>query len=724
MSKLDAALALAAQGFWVFPVKVNAKTPAISKWQVHATRDPARIAALFTQDFNIGIFTGKFGDDGALLVVDVDTKNGKDGRHALLELELQGFDLPDTATAQTPTGGFHHFFRVAAPLRQGADTLGKGLDTRSRGGYCVAAGSTIDGQAYVWLGDTPIAHAPQWLVDRCADRVRVRTESSAAAPVSVDATRALARARRYLAEDAPLATEGAAGDETTYKVACRLKDLGIESNDAVLLMNEHWNDRCSPPWDTNDLQQKVVNAYAYGQEPQGVASPEADFEPVAGIPVAEQNQQVGHPFDEMNKEYAFVVAGGGSHILWETTDAYGRWKLDHLATGTFHDKHAAKKIQFGKKLSPITKEWMEWPERRSYDGLVFMPQMQSPPRFYNLWRGFAVEPWPMDQEPTKEMTDALEKFLEHARDNVCRGEGALYQWLLGYFAHLVQRPWEKPLVSLVFRGAKGVGKNAIVERVGALLGGHFLLTSNRRYLIGNFNGHLENCLLFTLDEAFWSGDKQAEGTIKDLITGGTHVIEHKGKEPYTVDNRTRIAIIGNEDWLVPASHDERRFAVFDVGDGRKQDRAFFHSMRVGMEGGGYRLLLRHLLDYDLSTIDVNEAPSTSGLHDQKNASLNPFQSWWLSCLAEGRVTASDFGSEWPEQIECERFRNAYYRHATERKVSGWRPDDKAIGHELKKVCPIVAKGRVQAGYVYRFPPLDECRNAWSAFIQHEVKWEE
>src|SRR5690606_13114237 len=147
------------------------------------------------------------------------------------------------------------------------------------------------------------------------------------------------------------------------------------------------------------------------------------------------------------------------------------------------------------------------------------------------------------------------------------------------------------------RGGKGTGKNALVDRVGYLLGNHYLLTSNRRYLVGNFNGHLEHCLLFALDEAFWSGDKQAEGQLKDLITGSHHVIEHKGKEPYSVENCTRIVIIGNEEWLVPSSHDERRFAVFHVGDGRKQDRAFFQAMREGMERGGYRLLLRYLLDY-------------------------------------------------------------------------------------------------------------------------------
>ena len=36
-----------------------------------------------------------------------------------------------------------------------------------------------------------------------------------------------------------------------------------------------------------------------------------------------------------------------------------------------------------------------------------------------------------------------------------------------------------------------------------------------------------------------------------------------------------------------ATDDERRYAVFHLGEGRMQDRKFFHDMRVGMEQGGY-----------------------------------------------------------------------------------------------------------------------------------------
>ncbi len=725
MTKLESAIALAAQGFFVFPITPGAKQPPlIHDFPHNASRLPGVIADWWATwpEANIGISTSAFGEGDALLVVDVDTKKGKRGDATLLSHELDGRELPDTFTQHTPSGGRHLVYRVPSPVRQGTDVLGCGVDVRSKGGYVLGIGSSISDGVYQGLL-APLAAAPDWLVERCGARSRQSDgKSVGSVGVPVDAGRAVDAATRYLRDDAPVAVEGQGGDETTYKVAARVKDFGVDELDTVSILLTHWNDRCSPPWVGEELARKVHNAYAYGQEPRGVAAPEADFATpfTDSDPTPPANTQ--NPYEKLNQEYAFVLAGGGAHILWETVDATDRYRLEHLTMGAFHAKFAPQKMLVGRSEKPLSQLWIEWRQRREYDGLVFLPEQTAPPRFYNLWRGFAVEP-----AEQAEPHAAVEAFLDHARTNVCDGHEALFRWLIGYFAHLIQRPWEKPLVALVFRGGKGVGKNALIERIGALLGGHYLLTSNRRYLTGNFNGHLENCLLFALDEAFWSGDKQAEGTLKDLITGREHVIEHKGKEPYTVANKTRVVIIGNEEWLVPASHDERRFAVFDVGEGRKQDRAYFQAMREGLEQGGYRHLLRFLLDYDLSGIDLNAAPSTQGLIEQKQYTLAPLQQWWLDCLENGTVVGSEFPG-WPEEVDCERFRSALRRYVKERNIGSRLPDDRTIGRLLKKCAPGVVKRRLSKRddggqpYVYTIPALGEARLAWGDFIGHPTAW--
>lgn len=733
MSFLASALELAQYGFHVFPLIANSKLPAIEDFPNRATRDPEQIRKWWIdpvleleQPFNVGISTTRFGDNEGLVVVDVDNKDGKNGDEGILSLEFEGFSFPETFEQSTPTGGRHLVYRNKEAIRQGTSVLAKGLDIRSKGGYVVGAGSSLDGERYT-AKTIKIAECPGWIVDKIGTGIQKtspRTDTSSES-FGIAIERAEKRAIQYL-ESAPRAIEGDNGDHTTFKVASRLKDLGIpDVENCFRLLCEYWNPTCSPPWDPDELYAKVENAYRYGSNPVGIDAPEKQFEPVEIV----EAEKPLHPFEKINREFAFVLAGGGHHILWETTDAKGRYKLEHLNEITFHKKFAAENMDVGDgKFKPVTELWMRDKTRRSYDGICFRPGRDDIPKnWYNLWRGFAVKPQTPSMPVTKPAANSVTAFLDHTRDNICGGQEWLFKWLIGYFAHLIQRPWEKPLVALVFRGQKGVGKNAMLDRIGYLLGQHYLLSSNKRYLTSNFNGHLENCLLFVLDEAFWSGDKQAEGVLKDLITGQSHVIEHKGKEPYTVENCTRVCILGNEEWLVPATQDERRFAVFDVGDARKQDRTFFKNMREGMEAGGYSILLRYLMEYDLSKIDVNEAPKTDALLDQKISSLEPFHQWWHDCLTEGRLVGGDFGSGWIEEVERERFRSAFRRYVKDRQIKSRIPDDRTIGKALRGCLPkadlnVRKREGEETLSFYKLSSIGDARAAWEKYTGHSENW--
>ena len=80
-NKYAAALELAHAGFHVFPLVPNTKLPAIKDFTKRATDDPDQVAKWWEKnsEYNIGIATSKYANGRALVVVDVDTKNGKDG---------------------------------------------------------------------------------------------------------------------------------------------------------------------------------------------------------------------------------------------------------------------------------------------------------------------------------------------------------------------------------------------------------------------------------------------------------------------------------------------------------------------------------------------------------------------------------------------------------------------------------------------------------------------
>lgn len=274
---LDHALALAARGFRCFPLPSGAKAPPPKGWKDLATNDADKLAAIFADrpEANVGVATG-----AGLLVLDVDPKRG--GLQSLGALEMAGVDIGDTFTVDSANGGIHLYFRVEDEVRNSVDSPGPGLDLRGSGGYVVGPGSQVGGRPYRIRASFPLAPAvPQLVAGRhrappSADR------ADAEPPVRIEREVLQDRGRRYLRDHAPLAIEGSGGNTTTFKVACKLKDDGCDPALTLELMQEEWNERCSPPWPIDELKAIVGNAFEYGENRQGSSAPESAFGPVDG----------------------------------------------------------------------------------------------------------------------------------------------------------------------------------------------------------------------------------------------------------------------------------------------------------------------------------------------------------------------------------------------------------------------------------------------------------
>ena len=201
----ETALAAAARGWHVFPLRPDDKRPAFpdhpadactgtdrrcrdghTGWEQRATVDPDRIRRGWASTpYGVGIACGPSG----LVVVDLDVRktdqtppgcphpSARHGAEVFAALcEAAGQPVPlDTYTATTGRGGTHLYFRhpAAGPaLRNTAGDRGNGLgwlvDTRAHGGYVVAAGSTVAGRPYTIARDLPVADLPNWLAERLA----------------------------------------------------------------------------------------------------------------------------------------------------------------------------------------------------------------------------------------------------------------------------------------------------------------------------------------------------------------------------------------------------------------------------------------------------------------------------------------------------------------------------------------------------------------------------
>ena len=267
MGMLDAALAWAQRGFSVFPLRENSREPIYDGWPQMATRDEATIRKMWTdivlgteKDFNIGCLCTD------MVVVDVDIKKGKDGYNQYMQLG----GTWDTLVVQTTSGGWHLYFQGPDSSNAG---IASGVDIRSHNGYVVAPGSIIDNSPYVVVNDRSMTWVPP-TVEKLLSSPYQRSNTTME---TFDTPAAIEAAIGYL-QTTHVAVEGLRGDETTFITAARLvRELALSVPQAYQLMLEHWNPRCSPPWEPAELYAKVENAAAYGSAVQGVLSAENIF---------------------------------------------------------------------------------------------------------------------------------------------------------------------------------------------------------------------------------------------------------------------------------------------------------------------------------------------------------------------------------------------------------------------------------------------------------------
>ena len=440
----------------------------------------------------------------------------------------------------------------------------------------------------------------------------------------------------------------------------------------------------------------------------------------------------GYDLEEMNREYAFVLVGSKAIVIRENADAPIEQRIRYLTLDSFRqwslNRFTELRDHDGKvKTVTWAKRWLGSKNRRQFDGVEFHPNAHPDPAraggtpgYFNLWRGWSCQ-------PRKGGSYAV--FRDHLLTNVCGGDPALFQWVFGYFAHIFQRPRERLGVALVMRGGQGSGKTKVGEVIGSLIPAHYFLVDSERYLTGNFNAHMASCLLLQADEAVWAGDKQAEGRLKGWVTSTEQMVESKGIDPIRLKNYVRVIMTSNEDWVVPAGKDERRFCVLDVGQGSAQNTGYFAELDDELAAGGREALLADLLAFDLSSVDLRHIPRTAALLEQKIHSLDPIDGWWLDRLMAGAPTRKT--STWPTEIWTDLVRDDYFE-SSDRMGVRRKSAETVLGARLKKLVPRLLRVRRYCDtpdgsrrvWCYLLPTLSDCRASFETAIGQAMSWDD
>jgi len=258
---LQAALDYAQKGWPVFPCRID-KTPYTTEGVKESTTNLEKINYWWTKwpEANIALDVGAAG----MMVLDLDPG------HSMSQLEESIGSIPPTSLIQrTPRGGEHLFFELAEGeiIPPSASKLSPKVDVRSNNSYVLLSPSRTNDGEYTWEA----RGKPGFRSDLMAEKStgRIQREDHDTWIIEADLPENISKATEWLSGKAKLAIEGEGGDHITYATAAHLKSFGISKEKALELMNIYWNPQCSPPWDLDELSEKVENGYTYNTSPPG-----------------------------------------------------------------------------------------------------------------------------------------------------------------------------------------------------------------------------------------------------------------------------------------------------------------------------------------------------------------------------------------------------------------------------------------------------------------------
>lgn len=428
---------------------------------------------------------------------------------------------------------------------------------------------------------------------------------------------------------------------------------------------------------------------------------------------------------ELNERHAVIESYGGRCRVLESPDQDGERKNITLQTfDDFKNRYMNRKVSagFDRKTgrpieTPLGAWWLDHAARRQFHSITFEPGIESAPGVYNLWRGFAIK---------AEQGNKHQRYLDHVKENICNNDEAAFAYLLCWMARAIQKPNAPGGVAIVLRGGKGTGKTVFADVFGKLFGRHYWAVTDAKFIVGNFNAHLRDCVLLFGDEAFWAGDRKHESVLKGLITGRKLVIESKGVDAETANNNVHLIMASNSDWVVPTSYDERRFLVLDVAKTRQGDKTYFDAVMKEMEEGGYATLLHELQAMDLTNFNHYAVPNTEALQDQKLHSMEPYEEWWFGKLRDGHLQSAHPG--WTTPIAKDSLIEDYLAYA-QRISAGRRVTSTKLARFIQKCCSGLvqfsapyrgrdALGNPQVGSTawWQFPSLDSCRAEFATHV--------
>ena len=217
--------------------------------------------------------------------------------------------------------------------------------------------------------------------------------------------------------------------------------------------------------------------------------------------------------------------------------------------------------------SSFIKIWLSDPERAAFDCIGYIPdgsKMFIRPIEYICDRYKA---------PTVSILSKFDALLEHVSDR----NPVIKEYLIKWFARMIQKPTENASTAIIVTGEQGVGKDMLGEIIGRYVLGmsNFADYTSSEQFWEKHDCGTEGKIFVKLQEAVGYLAHKNAGRFKARITTPRETYNPKGSKAYECDNLAHYYLTTNEASPVKIERTDRRFVLIRAGNYKRGDKTFW-----------------------------------------------------------------------------------------------------------------------------------------------------
>ena len=247
------------------------------------------------------------------------------------------------------------------------------------------------------------------------------------------------------------------------------------------------------------------------------------------------------------------------YVLWRTTDNDPREIVPTVAR-SLGDYDEFTIIQNGKEKTITLAKAVELFARHliTYRRADFIPWFRERPRVdphtLNIWFGYKYSVGEINAQ-------LIQPLLDHFLNIWCNGNVAKYEYLLNWWAYLIQYPNNRRKTALIVRSGRTCGKTCIVNYIADCIGDRYYFHDTALRIYQRYNNFMLHKLL-VCEEKFDADHKYLEKRIK-FFDRETIMIRVKYAMAQEFSNYMHYVVIGHT--LKPLSS-TGEYAVYDCAN--------------------------------------------------------------------------------------------------------------------------------------------------------------